>query len=205
MGSEYKLSVSEEKDNPNWDRFLANAHNGHHEQTSLWAQVKEAYGWKAVRIIVYNNRYIVACVQIIYRKIKFFGFVGYVAKGPCIDTYDSELVNLIINAMNKLAVSKKMLYMVIDLPYYGKSIIPHLLSAGFYPKPKVLPPTGLMTATLLINLDSELENILAQIQRTTQYNIRYGLRKGVIVREGNENEIGHFFNLMVVTATRRGE
>jgi len=203
--SEHKIVVSEEKENSAWDYFLSNAHNGHHEQTSLWGQVKEAYGWKPIRIIIYNNRDIVAGAQILYRKIKCLGSVGYLAKGPCIGSDNVELVNLIINAINDTALSKKMLYMVIDLPYYGKNFIPYLLSAGFKSSPKALPPTGLMTATLVINLENELEDILAQMQIRTRYNIRHGLRKGVTVREGKETDIGHFFELMVSTAIRRCE
>jgi len=205
QSSKFQMVLSEEKENTDWDNFLANSYNGHHEQTSLWAQVKEHYGWKPIRIIVYQNGTIVAGVQILHRKLRFFGSVGYAAKGPCIQHNQSELIAPIIDEIKKIAISKKMVYLVIDLPYYTERYVPLFLSSGFQQHPQFLPPTSLMTATLILNLQNKIENILGDMKKKTRHNIRYGIKNGITVREGGESDIRNFFHFMVSTAMRQGE
>ena len=37
---------------PDWDAFVESFPDGHHEQTSLWGQVRKRHGWNIGRIIV---------------------------------------------------------------------------------------------------------------------------------------------------------
>jgi hypothetical protein len=45
------VRISRERRDPDRDSFLVNCPGGHHEQTSLWAEVKGFYGWRGVRDI----------------------------------------------------------------------------------------------------------------------------------------------------------
>ena len=44
QAQEPRFVVSEQPDEPAWDRFLAKAADGHHVQTSIWGRLKATTG-----------------------------------------------------------------------------------------------------------------------------------------------------------------
>ena len=59
------------------------------------------------------------------------------------------------------------------------------------------------TATLLIDLTKNLDDILAQMKRATRYGIRRSLREGITVREGTERDLSTFYCILVATSQRQ--
>jgi len=60
------------------------------------------------------------------------------------------------------------------------------------------------TATVLIDLTMDLDDILAQMRKKTRYCIRRGLRERITVREGTERDLHTFYRLGVATSRRHG-
>jgi lipid II:glycine glycyltransferase (peptidoglycan interpeptide bridge formation enzyme) len=79
-----------------------------------------------------------------------------------------------------------------------------LRSRNFRVKPERLPPTGVGKATLLIDLQPDLDTILAGMSMTKRQNIRRGLRKGVKVRIGDGADAETVRRLMWRSCQRRG-
>jgi len=59
--------------------------------------------------------------------------------------------------------------------------------------------------TLLLDLIKSEDELLAEMHPKTRYNIRLAEKKGVKIKEGNFNDLGVFYELMVNTFERKGK
>src|SRR5450432_4860872 len=72
-----------------WDVFVESLSDGHHEQTSLWGQVRAQNGWEVRRIIIREQGKIVAGTQMQIRSLRRFGRMAYITHGPCLRIHDA--------------------------------------------------------------------------------------------------------------------
>ncbi|OFY58462.1 MAG: hypothetical protein A2Y87_12305, partial [Bacteroidetes bacterium RBG_13_46_8] len=194
---------SYEKDDPAWDDFVGSLPDGHYEQSTCWARVREADGWQSIRLRVERNGKICAGAQILFRKIPWIGKVGYIPYGPCIPAGSDELTNEFVAEVKKKAGLEHWGYVVMNLPAFGHPMVPILKKNGFSPAMKELPPNVLISSTLLIDLSKDLDDIFAGLKSKIRQNIRFGMREGLQMREGAREDIDIFFRLMLITCERR--
>jgi peptidoglycan pentaglycine glycine transferase (the first glycine) len=187
-----------------WDSFVLNTPHGHHEQTSLWARVKEVYGWKSIRIVARYGDEIQGGVQALLRPIGKWGSVAYVSRGPVIKTGREILCESLLRELGSILSKHRVVYLALTLPYSGHVYEPVLLKLNYSLLPPVIPPSGIMTATSILDLTPDTDVLLQRMRKTTRYNIKYGFRTGVTVREGTGKEIATFQKLMYVLCQRRG-
>jgi lipid II:glycine glycyltransferase (peptidoglycan interpeptide bridge formation enzyme) len=194
---------TEEKENPLWDNFVSSIPGGYHEQTIPWAKVQAFAGWSSKRIILEKSGKIVAGAQILLQHSGIFGTIGYISYGPCIADGSLPLANELLYELKRFAKVEKVSYLVINPPYYGDYLIPFIHEAGFRPTTNELPPKGLITSTLLIDLTKSVDELLGEMHIKTRYNIRHASRMGIKIMEGTRPDIDSFFNLMLETCARR--
>ena len=195
----FKIKVSHDIEDRDWDTFLEQNPAGQYEQTSLWAQVKALYNWEPIRFVVYDEGKIVAGAQILMRKMAAIGAVGYISKGPVFAHYERKLVRIVINQLKSVTKKFRIQYLIINPPDKSKNLDVEIKQAGFEKGAIV----SVAKATLIIDLGMELDDIFAHVKKKTRYDIRYGQRKGVIVRDGKKEEIGLFYQLMLSTCSRQ--
>jgi lipid II:glycine glycyltransferase (peptidoglycan interpeptide bridge formation enzyme) len=195
----YQVRVSHETEDPDWDAFLAQTPGGHHVQTTLWAQVKALLGWQAARVVVTQGAQIVAGAQLLLRPLPFVGAIGYVTKGPLLALEDPLLAKLVISKLHQVAKSYRSQYLVVQPPGNGQVLADQLSRWGFKPSSNEVAPT----ATVVIDLTKNLDDILAQMKSETRHNIRRGQRKGVTVREGTGRDLPTFYRLYVASSQRQ--
>ena len=65
-----------------WDAFLHDSPLGHHEQTSLWARVKQVDDWQPLRVLAIAGGRIMGGFQVLKKRMRCLGTMGYVSKGP---------------------------------------------------------------------------------------------------------------------------
>jgi len=187
-----------------WDTFVASCPAAHFEQTSAWGALKGIYGWKPVWVWASRNGQIVAGAMILIRRAARFVKIGYVLRGPVWMPGESESLDLAVKALYQFARSAGSTYLVVVPPNHAEDLVSVLESLGFHRKPDLLPPTGIDTATLVIDLQQDLDAIFSAMSMTKRQNIRRGLRKGVKVRVGDETDADTFRKLMVMACKRRG-
>ncbi len=107
------MRESWERCDPEWDRFLARCPDGHHEQTSLWGEVKGCYGWQPFRIVVSKGNQILGGVQVLTRRFGRWARIGYVMRGPSAVSNDPELLELILEQLDHAAARAKLAYLVV--------------------------------------------------------------------------------------------
>lgn len=199
VNGRYQLGVSQAVQDPAWDAFLAQMPDGHHVQTSLWAQIKAALGWGAVRLVLTEGEQIVAGAQLLTRPLPLIGQVGYIAKGPVFVNDDPGLARLLIPALQRLVKRERIQHLTVQLPGDGQNLVQLLVENGFQPgTTEVAPP-----ATLLLDLSKDIDTLLGEMNAKTRYNIRLSERKGITVREGSAKDLDAYYRILTATSQRQ--
>lgn len=187
-----------------WDRFLGERPDIHTEQTTVWGRLRGNYGWRPTWVWAKRGGKICGGAMILTRPLGPFATIGYVERGPVWNRHDPQSLGLSTEAVCRFARSRSLTYLVVAPPYDGEEISATLQAMHFHRKPESLPPTGVGRATLLIDLQPDLDMILASMSMTKRQNIRRGLRKGVKVRIGNGEDVETVRMLMWQSCQRRG-
>ncbi len=200
MSADCEIKISDEIQAPDWDAFVASVPGGHHVQTSLWGQVKALLGWRVARVVVTDRKRIVAGAQLLIRAMPFVGAVAYLTKGPLCASEDVGLAERVIDEVCQVSRASRVWLLAIQPPNNGQAVVSLLHSRGFRPSSLELAPT----ATILLDLAPDLDDILARMKRQTRQNIRRSEKQGIVVHEGTERDLGTFYDLYVATSRRQG-
>jgi lipid II:glycine glycyltransferase (peptidoglycan interpeptide bridge formation enzyme) len=134
------------------------------------------------------------------RHLPLVGAVGYVPLGPVLSEDRSDIAEAVVEHLKWLAREQGIIYLAVQPPQQHQAFTSRLQSLGFSPCFVNLAPT----ASVVIDLSKDLDQLLAKMRRTTRYNVRYGQRKGVKVREGEHQDLRTFHQLLLATARRQG-
>jgi len=197
---DYRVSLSDEPVDPTWDTFVSSLPLGHHVQTSLWGQVKNTLGYRAMRLIVSEDGRIVAGGQFLIRKLMPFVSIAYMSKGPILSTWDPTLAQVVIYGLKRAAQTNHFLVLALQPARYEQEFKSVLLNNGFRPSWLELAPT----ATIFIDLTQGVDQILKGMKRQTRQNIKRSQREGITTRAGSESDLSTFYELHVTTSQRQG-
>src|SRR5262249_4525356 len=155
------------QDQSAWNGFIKEFSPPHFEQTTLWAKARQSVGWAPSVILFRRGTEIVGGAQVLARRSRYVGQIGYVSHGPLLrDSTESDPLWL-GNRMRELGRRSGLTYLALDLPYDGDAIVGSLCQAGFRPHLQQLPPSGLPEATLLLDLRANTDSILSQMRSST--------------------------------------
>ncbi len=194
----HNVRISYRIDEPDWDTFVAKVPGGNLLQTSLWGQVKAFYGWSYSRAIVSEGENIVAGVQLLIKSLPLIGSIAFIPKGPLFNSNDPSLRDHITAALFSLIKKHRILFVVIQPSVEDPELSHCLLQKGFQQSKKSLAPT----ATVILDLTIEPDQILAHMRKKTRQHIHAGQRKGLEVREGTESDLNNFFSLLDTSGKR---
>ena len=183
-----------------WDIFVCAHEGAHYTQSSGWAKIKSTIGWEQKRIVICKKDQILAGVQLLSHSTPFFGKIQYSIKGPLITNgnvrLDEKLIELICNE----GLQNGSRIMVIQPPDNSSNLVDLLQNKGFQTS-RLVPEHS---ATLTINLETSLDQIMAGMKRQTRQNVRRGQRKGIQILEGKYEELKIFYQLHESTSKRQG-
>ena len=180
-----------------WDDFLRSTPCGQFQQSSLWAQYKAGEGWTHHRIVLTKEERVVGGFQILWKRSRYLR-IGYVSKAPVERSPDAPLGALLAEQLVLAARELRLAAMIVQLPDESAFPALHYEEKGFLRS----NPMGVYEATYLLDLEEDLAILRARMSSSLRRNIRAGKRRGVLVREGTEADLGRFFALMA-TACRR--
>ncbi len=183
-----------------WDTFVDRAPGGTHLQTTAWATVKATAGWRATRVVLSRGGIVVGGCQILLRALPVVGSVGYVARGPLFEHVGPARFRMVLDAIGQVAAEERMVYLKVQPPPGGDSMVRLLRDRGFVPSTLEAAPT----ATVRIALDRPEPEILAGMRKSVRNNIASSPRKGVTIREGRERDLPLLAELVSATSRRQG-
>jgi lipid II:glycine glycyltransferase (peptidoglycan interpeptide bridge formation enzyme) len=198
---QYAVAVDGDSDGPQWDAFLADTPSAQYQQTSLWARVKAAQGWRAARALITRDGLIHGGAQVLYRSLPL-GRIGFVARGPVVAGTDPALAATAAAGVVQLARECSLTYLVVQPPSVNADLITHqLVRRGFRAAPQVVAPH--VGSTVLLDLRDGEAALLRKMRSSTRGNIRLSERRGVTVRQGDAEDVPVFHSLLTATARRQ--
>src|ERR1700716_4261849 len=97
-----------------WDAFLERTPGGSYPQTSLWAMAKLMAGFRTRRFTITNGEAIRGGAQVMYRRLPLGGTIAYVPLGPVLASDDSEILNLAIAHIHRMARQENVCFLAVQ-------------------------------------------------------------------------------------------
>ncbi|MFA9430345.1 lipid II:glycine glycyltransferase FemX [Egicoccus sp. AB-alg2] len=193
-----RLTLSTARQDPAWDRFLQQS-GASHTQSALWGEVKAALGWRAARVVARRGDTIVGGAQLLIRPVAGLGAIGYVANGPVLAADDPALVGAVLTGLRRAARRLRVQHTTIQPPLHGDALARTMRERGYLVSTtRVTPP-----ASVLLDCTVGRDTLLAAMNPRTRYNVQLGARRGVVVREGDSDDLDVFARLLEATARRQ--
>lgn len=197
----YQTRLSSATEDEAWDAFLRQTEAGDLLQSSKWAELKQKTGWQVSRLVVERDGRIVAGAQLLVRSLPFpLGKIAYVPRGPVLSADDQELAELVLGRLQAVARAQRLQMLIVQPPQQYKALGQCLPANQFQPTRIKIAPRS----TLRIDLRAGEDEILAQMRSSTRANVRRSARKGIVVRQGSEADLGIFMQLHAASSERQG-
>ena len=180
-----------------WDRFVKDHPAGEHVQSSAWTRLKATEGWRAIRIEAADGDDLIGGAQVLIRDIPVLGSFAYVPKGPL--SADLDTARSIIAEIEGLTNDHRIRHLTIQPPRGGEEVEAVLQRRAFSKAPIEVAPAS----TLILDLGASEDELMAAMSRTTRYNVRLGMRRGLTTRLGTRADIPEFREMLVATAQRQ--
>lgn len=194
------------------------------QQTAYWSEVKKRLGFvplafeievreKDIHPHMASSARIKDDMLILYKKIKADEAVCYAPYGPLLSP-DEEVRGDFIESLSeelRRVLPKDVILIRFDLPWFDDNIsmdvksmeimmnwgtVNHNIRHSFS---DMLPSN-----TTFVDIRGSEEEIVSNMKNKTRYNIRLSQRRGVVVREGSEDDLPIFLSLYKETAERNG-
>jgi peptidoglycan pentaglycine glycine transferase (the first glycine) len=201
MANQDSLSarVSTDWMDPQWDEYLSRVPLGQFQQSSLWARAKKIEGWEPTRVLFLSNDQIAGGFQVLSRRARFGGRIGYVSKGPVPSLESNEMTEFAVRQLLDITRDRNLAVITVQPPDRSVLLSGLLTQNGFLPN-RLL---GVLTANLVIDLSPGIKEIETRMRPHTRQEIRQAVRRGVKIREGDDADLAAFFRLMLATCQRQ--
>lgn len=191
----FHLEISTTIDRSVWNNLIAKLPNPHILQTYNWAKLKQSNGWTAIYLIWRNSGdEIVAAASIHKKSVTVFrgltaGCILYSPRGPILEWGNTILATRVIQDLHQFARKEKGIFLKIDpevaigwsdnpiksrdLDKAGLDVQSQLEQTGWIYSPDQLQ----FKNTVLLDLQSSENELLAKMKQKTRYNIRLAQKK----------------------------
>ena len=176
-----------------WNTFLSNHPDAHLLQTGEWGELKSAFGWGPVRLVLDDG----LGAQILFRRLPLGLTLAYLPK-PAFSYQQLAVSSQFWTEVDEICKKRRAVFLKIELDVWGDSPLPMGEGRGVRVSPHNIQPPR----TIIVDLSGIEEDILARMKQKTRYNIRLAGKKGVTVRPWDD--LSAFHRMMLVTSKRDG-
>ena len=176
-----------------WNAFLKKHPDAHILQTGEWGELKSAFGWEPVRIVLDDG----SGAQVLFRRLPLGLTLAYMPK-PVISFQQLATSDSFWKEVSAVCKKRRAVFRKIELDTWTVSPLP--TGEGLRVRVSlhnIQPPR-----TIIIDLSGTEDEILARMKQKTRYNIRLAAKKGVTVRAWDD--IPAFHDMMQITGGRDG-
>jgi peptidoglycan pentaglycine glycine transferase (the first glycine) len=189
-----------------YTKFLENNNRCNFQQSIEWGKVKES--WKNEIIIVEDeNNNIIGSLSVLIRKIPVFGNLMYASRGPICDIHNEKVLKELTEDLKILAKQYNAFVLKIepDIKSEDKEFRNIVSKLGYKIKDNAKNFNEEIQPRYVFRLDIKgktEDEIFANFQQKTRYNVRLATKKGVIIKEGTRDDLKDFYKIMQVTGRR---
>jgi lipid II:glycine glycyltransferase (peptidoglycan interpeptide bridge formation enzyme) len=180
-----------------WDEFVASCPGGDLVQTTAWAATKRAVGQETSLVTLNDQSRIVGGGLIIARRLPAGLRVGYVSRGPLVDS-PRAAAERVLDEVIGMARSMGVRLLIVQPALGGEAMDGALAARGFEPGcPPVAPE-----ATIQLDLTRSEDELLEGMSSMRRRNIRKAVSSELSVERSHDVEL--FQRLHSATARRQG-
>jgi len=200
------VRVLEEKDRNRYKQFLEMHDRCNFQQSLEWGNVKTSW-IKEVILSEDETGNIRGSLLVWIRKIPIFGNIMYSSRGPVCDIHSEEVLKDLTDGAHNLAKKYKAFVLrmepdILKTDDAFREIITKLRyeikddSQDF--KDEIQP-----RFVFRLNIKGKTEDeVFENFHSKTRYNIKYAIKKGVVIKDGAKEDLKDFHNIMVETGER---
>ena len=157
-----------------WDAFLARSASAHILQTPAWGALKADFGWETTWLVADNA----VGAQVLFLNLPLGYTLAYIPKGPVgyLEADRSQLAAF-WSELDSLCREKRAVFVKVEPDLWEKETGEIKPPAGYRPGEHVIQPQR----TLVVDINTDEDTILARMKQKTRYNIRLAEKKGVRV------------------------
>lgn len=191
-----RLIVSEAP--PGWDGAAARSPWGHTLQSSAWAKIRAAQGWRPEFVKVGDP---LPLALVLWRDALPGRPIGYAPRGPIVSANNSDDLRLALRRLGELARERNAIFLKVDPELDPEFASPAIQDAGFRRASDIQP----VLATLQLDLRPDEDALMAAMEKDTRWSVRQGAKRGVTLHEGrDETALRAFYDLYTETGGRAG-
>jgi len=177
-----------------WDDAAARGPGGHVMQSSVWAALREAQGWRAEFL-----RPAGAHALVLWRPLPGGMRFGYCPRGPVASA--DQLPDVLRALAAHAKAARGALVIKVDPERTVDEAGAALAAAAFKRGPDIQP----VVSTLVLPLDRDQDSLLASFEKDTRWSVRQPEKRGVEVYQGTSDaDLGAFYDLYALTGRRAG-
>lgn len=176
-----------------WENFLLASPQVSFLQSWNWGVFHEKLGHKIFRLGLFQGKQLIGVsllIKIFAKRATYFECPA----GPVIPWEDQAAVNFIFKFIKKLAKSQGAVFVRIRPNIETKKINYPLIKAPMHLHAET---------TWVLDLNLPAETLLANMRKTTRYEIKKAAKLGVIVRSGTIQDIPELFKLQLEVVKRQ--
>ena len=168
------------------------------QQTLSWAKFQKSLEVESFRLAVLENEKVIAFAQIFVKKLPFGLSKIEIPRGPLLHgtwnmEHRTEILDLLISEIEKITAEQNSIFVRFE---FQENLNFDL------PRSKKVDEENFPLATLRIDLQKPLDEILAEMKPKGRYNINVAKKHGIQV--SIENSADDFFALLEKTTARDG-
>ena len=177
-----------------WDRLMHETGRPHLLQSTGWAEVKGATGWRAERYVFEDSDARVGCAQVLRKRVVGGVDVAYEPRGPLVD--DDKLPEA--SAALRKALGRGLTLSLLCDPEVAESeaLTKALEKRGVRRSPVYVQPRR----TLLMDLTQDAEALLSAMRKKTRQYIHKAEREGVVTEK--TTDLARFHRVLRTVADR---
>lgn len=177
-----------------WDDAAVRSPGGHVLQSSAWAEIREAHGWRAE---FHRLGEPLPVALVLWRPLPGGLCIGYVPRGPIVR--DESQLAAALAAMAGLARERHAIFVKLDPELDRTAAEEPLRQAGFRRAADIQP----VLATLELDLAPEEDVLMAALEKDTRWSVRQASKRGVTVRDASgDADLRALYDLYAETGRR---
>ncbi len=180
-----------------WDDAAVRSPWGHVLQSSAWARVREAQGWRAEYVRVGDP---LPVALVLWRDALPGRPVAYVPRGPIVGPGDAGALRTALAHLAALARERRAVFLKVDPELPPDLAGAPLREAGYRRSSQDVQP---VLATLELSLEPDEDALLGAMEKDTRWSVRQAAKRGVEMRETSDDDaLRAFYDLYALTGRR---
>ncbi len=178
-----------------WDEHAVRSPGGHVMQSTAWAHIREAQGWRSQFLRIGDP----LPVALVLWKRTPLGELAYVPRGPIVAAGDPASLARALDALAALARERDALVLKVDPEIDPDVARRPLRDAGFRRGEDIQP----VVATLELDLSPDEDALFAGLEKDTRWSVRQAEKRGIkVIDSPTDTGLRSFYDLYALTGKR---